>query len=65
MIGLGNMRYFLGIEVIQNDQGIFMCQEKYAKEILERFNMEKSNTVCSPIVTGTKLSKHDKSGEGV
>jgi hypothetical protein len=40
-----------------------MCQEKYAKEILERFSMEKSNAVCSPIVTGTKLSKNDKSDE--
>jgi hypothetical protein len=63
MTDLGKMRYFFGIEVIQNDQGIFMCQEKYAKEILERFNMEKSNYVCSPIVTGTKLSKNDKSDE--
>jgi hypothetical protein len=40
-----------------------MCQEKYAKEILERFNMEKSNSVCSPIVAGTKLSKYDKGDE--
>jgi hypothetical protein len=40
-----------------------MCQEKYAKEILERFSMEKSNSVCSPIVTGSKLSKHDKGDE--
>jgi hypothetical protein len=63
MTDLGKMRYFLRIEVIQNDQGIFMCQEKYAKEILERFSMEKSNDVCSPIVTGTKLSKNDKSDE--
>jgi transposase InsO family protein len=63
MTDLGKMRYFLGIEVIQNDQGIFICQEKYAKEILERFNIEKSNSVCSPIVTGTKLSKHDESDE--
>jgi hypothetical protein len=63
MTDLGKMRYFLGIEVTQNEQGIFMCQEKYAKEILERFNMEKSNSVCSPIVAGTKLSKHDKGDE--
>jgi transposase InsO family protein len=63
MTDLGKMRYFLGIEVTQNEQGIFMCQEKYAKEILERFNMEKSNSVCSPIVAGTKLSKYDKGDE--
>jgi hypothetical protein len=39
MTDLGKMRYFLGIEVTQNEHGIFMCQEKYAKEILERFSM--------------------------
>jgi hypothetical protein len=63
MTDMGKMRYFLGIEVTQNEQGIFMCQEKYAKEILERFSMEKSNSVCSPIVTGSKLSKHDNGDE--
>jgi hypothetical protein len=59
MTDLGKMRHFLGVEVIQNSQGIFMCQHRYAKEILERFGMENSNAVCSPMVTGTKLSKHD------
>ncbi|GAU16533.1 hypothetical protein TSUD_167640 [Trifolium subterraneum] len=60
MTDLGKMRHFLGIEVIQNEHGIFICQKRYAKEILERFNMDKSNAVYNPIVTGTKLSKHDK-----
>ncbi|GAU16794.1 hypothetical protein TSUD_200370 [Trifolium subterraneum] len=63
MTDLGKMRHFLGIEVIQNEQGIFLCQQRYAKDVLERFNMDKSNVVSSPIVTGTKLSKHDKSEE--
>jgi hypothetical protein len=60
MTDLGKMRHFLGVEVIQDSQGIFMCQHRYAKEILERFGMENSNAVCSPMVTGTKLSKHDQ-----
>jgi hypothetical protein len=63
MTDLGKMRHFLGVEVIQSSQGIFMCQHRYAKEILERFGMENSNVVCSPMVTGTKLSKHDTDNE--
>jgi hypothetical protein len=63
MTDLGKMKHFLGVEVTQNDEGIFMCQHRYAKEILERFGMTNSNAVCSPIVTGTKLSKHDKGNE--
>jgi hypothetical protein len=34
MTDLGKMKYFLGIEVVQNEQGIFICQQKYASEIL-------------------------------
>ena len=59
MTDLGRMRYFLGIEVMQNSDGIFICQRKYIREILTRFGMENSNAVKNPIVTGTKLSKND------
>ena len=34
---LGKMRYFLGLEILQRDNGIFLCQQKYAHDILERF----------------------------
>lgn len=61
MFDLGRMKYFLGVEVVQNSDGIFICQRKYAKEVLERFGMERSNPVNNPIVPGCKLSK---SGSG-
>lgn len=64
MSDLGKMRYFLGVEVIQNENGIFICQRKYAREILARFGMESSNAVGNPIVPGTKLLK-DEEGEKV
>jgi hypothetical protein len=37
MTDLGLMNYFLGIEVTQNDKGIFICQSKYARDVLKRF----------------------------
>jgi hypothetical protein len=64
MTDLGKMSYFLGVEVIQNDTGIFINQQKYASEILTRFGMELCNMVCSPIVPGTRLSK-DENGKSV
>jgi len=60
MTDLGRMRYFLGIEVIQSDVGIFICQRRYAREMLARFNMTKCNPVRNPIVPGTALSKDDE-----
>jgi hypothetical protein len=55
MTDLGKMRYFLGVEVTQNEQGIFIQQHKYAEEILKRFGMENFNTVKSPIVYSDRL----------
>ncbi|CAM8975586.1 unnamed protein product [Rhodiola kirilowii] len=62
MSDLGEMKYFLGVEVIQNDDGIFLCQRKYAREVLARFKMEQCNSVQNPIVPGSKLTKEDQNG---
>ena len=59
MTDLGRMRYFLGVEILQNAHGIFICQRKYAQEVLSRFGMKDCNTVKNPIVPGTKLSSND------
>lgn len=37
MSDLGKMRYFLGVEVNQGSNGIYISQKKYANEVLERF----------------------------
>jgi len=49
MSDLGRIRYFLGVEVIQNLDGIFVLR-KYAHEILARSKMDKSSLVQNPIV---------------
>jgi hypothetical protein len=60
MTDLGIMKYFLGIEVDQSTKGIFVCQKKYAPDIIKRFCMEECNPVETPIPLGTKLSKKDE-----
>ncbi|XP_058089391.1 secreted RxLR effector protein 161-like [Magnolia sinica] len=57
MFDLGRMKYFLGIEVLQRDDGIFICQKKYAMEVLRRFGMEESNSVLNPVLPGFKVCK--------
>ncbi len=58
MTDLGRMRFFLGIEVFQQCDSIYICQRKYAQEVLKRFEMMESNPVTSPIVPGCKLNKN-------
>ncbi|PNX88851.1 copia-type polyprotein, partial [Trifolium pratense] len=62
MTDLGKMRFFLGVEVKQFNEGIFICQQKYAKELLLRFKMDQCNKVCSPMVPGNKLIR-DENGK--
>jgi hypothetical protein len=59
MTDLGKMKYFLGIEVTQSVDGIFIHQMRYANEILSKFGMENCNKVCSPIVPECKLVKNE------
>jgi hypothetical protein len=57
MTDLGKMRFFLGIEVLQQANGIYICQRKYALEVLELFGMEENNAVMNPMVPGFKAGK--------
>ena len=57
MTDLGRMRFFLSIEVLQRSDGNFICQKRYAMEVLKRFGMFESKSVNSPIVPGFKISR--------
>ncbi|XP_042379979.1 uncharacterized mitochondrial protein AtMg00810-like [Zingiber officinale] len=60
MTDLGRMKYFLGVDLLQNPEGIYISQRKYAKDVLEKFGMEKSNNVKNLIVPGVKLTKDEE-----
>jgi hypothetical protein len=59
MTDLGKMKYFLGIEVLQRPNDVFIGQQKYAQEVLDRFKMDQCNPVNNPLVPGHKLSKDE------
>ena len=54
---IGELSFFLGLQITQRSEGMFISQEKYLREMLKRFQMEDSK----PMVTGCKLSKDDDS----
>ena len=57
---LGELTYFLGLQVKKNKYGIFLSQTKYLKKILKKYGMEDSKPVCTPMVTGCSLSANDE-----
>jgi hypothetical protein len=46
---LGELHYFLGIEVRKDTKGIVLSQEKYALDILSRVGMMNSKTSPTPL----------------
>jgi len=59
MTSLGLMKYLIGIEVTQSEDGIFICQFRYENDILKRFRMQNCKPVVTPIAIGTKISRDD------
>ena len=58
------MHYFLGMEVWQSADGIFLGQGKYAVEILKRFGMMDCKTMATPMELNLKILS-DASSESV
>nr|GFA24073.1 retrovirus-related Pol polyprotein from transposon TNT 1-94 [Tanacetum cinerariifolium] len=52
---MGEMKFFLGLQVNQFLNGIFINQSKYILDILKRFGMEKCDTVPTLMVEQAKL----------
>ncbi|GJW73309.1 retrovirus-related pol polyprotein from transposon TNT 1-94 [Tanacetum coccineum] len=54
---MGQMSFFLGLQVSQNPRGIFINQSKFALEILMKFGMDSCDPVDTPMVDRLKLDE--------
>jgi histone deacetylase 1/2 len=56
---LGDLHYFLGIEVKRGDDGLVLSQHRYAADVVKRANMGNCRPVDTPISSSEKLSITD------
>jgi hypothetical protein len=61
---MGELQFFLGLQIKQVKKGTFVHQAKYAKDILKKFKMDDSKPLSTPLSTTTTLDT-DKDGEPV
>nr|XP_016513707.1 PREDICTED: uncharacterized mitochondrial protein AtMg00810-like [Nicotiana tabacum] len=52
---MGELNFFLGLQIKQTPTGTMIHQQKYIKELLKKFNMDSSKSIDSPIATASKL----------
>ncbi|GJW61402.1 putative ribonuclease H-like domain-containing protein [Tanacetum coccineum] len=57
MRSMGELTFFLGLQVTQKDDGIFISQDKYVDEILKKFGFSTIKTASTPIETSKPLLK--------
>ncbi|GJW95293.1 retrovirus-related pol polyprotein from transposon TNT 1-94 [Tanacetum coccineum] len=60
MTDLGELKYFLGLEIVQNKTGIFMSQKKYIEDTLKKFNMSGCKMASTPMNLNEKFSVNDE-----
>ncbi|KAL8134217.1 hypothetical protein AgCh_009318 [Apium graveolens] len=58
---MGELSYFLGLQVSHKSDGIFICQIKYIRDLLKKYQLEESTPAKTLMVTATQLDQ-DKSG---
>jgi hypothetical protein len=61
---MGELQFFLGLQIKQSKEGTFVHQAKYTKDIVRKYKMEDSKAMTTPMSTTTALDA-DEEGEHV
>ncbi|GJY38944.1 retrovirus-related pol polyprotein from transposon TNT 1-94 [Tanacetum coccineum] len=57
---MGELNFFLGLQIKQMEDGIFFNQSKYIKEMLKKFGLEESKQRKTPMSSDSKLTKDEE-----
>ncbi|GKF78522.1 hypothetical protein Tco_0234090 [Tanacetum coccineum] len=60
---MGELTFFLGLQVKQKIVGIFICQDKYVAEILKKFRFAEVKTASTPMETQKSMFKDEDDEE--
>jgi hypothetical protein len=61
---MGELNFFLGLQIKQTQDGTFVHQGKYTKDVLKKFDMGEGKPLSTPMSTSTTLDA-DEDGEPV
>ena len=61
---MGELNYFLGLQIKQTKEGIFINQAKYVKDLLKKFDFEGMKPLSTPMSSSIKIDE-DENGKAV
>ena len=53
---IGELTHFLGLQIRQQDSGIFLSQSKYERNLVKKFGLESASFVRTPMSSNVKLT---------
>ena len=53
---IGELTHFLGLQIRQQDSGVFLSQSKYAKNLVKKFGLKFASSVRTPMSPNVKLT---------
>ncbi|WCJ23989.1 Retrovirus-related Pol polyprotein from transposon RE1 [Euphorbia peplus] len=62
---MGELTFFLGLQIKQSNDGVFINQAKYTREVLKKFGMMDSNAVDIPMDVSKDIDDEEKAGKPV
>ncbi|XP_070047283.1 secreted RxLR effector protein 161-like [Nicotiana tomentosiformis] len=57
---MGDLMFFLGLQIQQSEEGTFVCQTKYTKELIQKFGMSSAKAIGTPMSPSTSIEKDEK-----
>ncbi|GAU39793.1 hypothetical protein TSUD_219680 [Trifolium subterraneum] len=57
---MGELGFFLGLQIKQQEDEIFISQEKYVNDLLKKYKMNESKIMSTPMHPSTSLDKDEK-----
>jgi hypothetical protein len=57
---MGELKFFLGFQIKQAKEGTFICQTKYTRDMLKKFDMDKAKPIKTPMPTNGHLDLNEE-----
>jgi hypothetical protein len=57
---MGELKFFLGFQIKQANEGTFICQTKYTRDMIKKFDMDKAKPIKTPMPTNGHLDLNEE-----